>query len=189
MRRLHLSAARQTGSALIVALVFLLLMTLLGTSAMQGSTMQERMASNWRDWNMAFQAAEAGLREAEDFLRTEVPPTTSFIDADGLYTLNSDERPDWVSDVTDDGNGAIQYDGNPSPNIGGALLPDVADQPRYFIEDMEGVRYPGFTPETGLVVGTASRFFRVTAIGFGGAVDDDGNPVTRVTLSSVYRIE
>jgi type IV pilus assembly protein PilX len=188
MRRLHRFAPRQTGSALIVALVFLLLMTLLGTSAMQGSTMQERMASNWRDWNVAFQAAEAGLREAEEYLRT-TGALPIFVDANGLYQFESDDRPDWVSDAMSDGNGFIEYDGNPSPEIAGAPFPDVAAQPRYFIEDMGEVRYPGKELEAGGGVGTDIRFYRITAVGFGGAEDDDGNPVTRVTLSSVYRTE
>ena len=61
-------ADRQRGSALVVALVFLLLMTMLGISAMQGSNMQERMAGNLRDRNMAFQAAEAALRGGETWL-------------------------------------------------------------------------------------------------------------------------
>jgi type IV pilus assembly protein PilX len=63
-------AGGQRGSALVVALVFLLLMTMLGISAMQGSNLQERMAGNLRDRNMAFQAAEAALRNGETWLMT-----------------------------------------------------------------------------------------------------------------------
>lgn len=59
---------RERGSALAVALIFLLLMTLLGVSAMRGSNMQERMAGNLRDRNLAFQAAEAALRSGETWL-------------------------------------------------------------------------------------------------------------------------
>ncbi len=55
----------QTGSALAVALVFTLLMTIIGVAAMQTATLQERMAGNLRDRNLAFQAAEAALREGE----------------------------------------------------------------------------------------------------------------------------
>lgn len=62
----HTSGER--GSALTIALIFLLLMTLLGVSAMRGSNMQERMAGNLRDRNMAFQAAEAALRSGEGWL-------------------------------------------------------------------------------------------------------------------------
>ncbi len=58
----------ERGSALAIALIFLLLMTLLGVSAMRGSNLQERMAGNLRDRNMAFQSAEAALRAGEAWL-------------------------------------------------------------------------------------------------------------------------
>lgn len=62
------SMLRQRGSALAISLIFLLLMTLLGVSAMRSSNMQERMAGNLRDRNMAFQSAEAALRGGEAWL-------------------------------------------------------------------------------------------------------------------------
>ncbi|MBK1672715.1 hypothetical protein CKO35_05250 [Ectothiorhodospira shaposhnikovii] len=58
----------QTGSALVIALVFLLLLTLIGVTAMQGTTLQERMAGNARDRNLSFQGAEAALRECEAWI-------------------------------------------------------------------------------------------------------------------------
>ncbi|MCG5509823.1 pilus assembly PilX family protein [Ectothiorhodospira lacustris] len=62
------SAPCQQGSALIIALVFLLLMTMVGVSALQQTTLQERMAGNLRDRNLAFQASEAALRAGERWL-------------------------------------------------------------------------------------------------------------------------
>jgi len=59
---------RQRGAALVVALIMLLVMTVLGVAAMQVTRMEERMAGNSRDVNLAFQAAEAGLRDAENRL-------------------------------------------------------------------------------------------------------------------------
>ncbi|MFD2192193.1 pilus assembly PilX family protein [Pistricoccus aurantiacus] len=55
----------QAGAALVVGLIFLMLMTMLGLSAMQSTVLQERMAGNLRDHEMAFQAAEAALRKGE----------------------------------------------------------------------------------------------------------------------------
>lgn len=54
-----------TGFALVTALMFLTVLTILGLSSMQGSVQQERMAGNQRDRNVAFQAAELALRDAE----------------------------------------------------------------------------------------------------------------------------
>lgn len=55
---------RQRGAVLIVALLFLVILTMLGLTAMSGTTMEERMSGNTRDINVALQAAEAALRDA-----------------------------------------------------------------------------------------------------------------------------
>lgn len=60
---------RQRGAVLIISLIFLLVLTLIGVSAMQGTTMQERMSANMQDRNVAFQASEAALRAGEDWLQ------------------------------------------------------------------------------------------------------------------------
>ncbi len=59
---------RQQGSALVISLVFLVVMTLIAVGAMRDTTLQERMAGNLRDRSLAFQAAEAALREGENWL-------------------------------------------------------------------------------------------------------------------------
>jgi type IV pilus assembly protein PilX len=64
--RLQLNCGpRQRGAVLVVALLMLLVMTILGVTAMQMSRSEERMAGNSRDVNLAFQGAEAGLRDGE----------------------------------------------------------------------------------------------------------------------------
>lgn len=55
---------RQRGAVLIVALLFLVILTMLGVTAMSGTMMEERMSGNSRDINIALQAAEAALRDA-----------------------------------------------------------------------------------------------------------------------------
>lgn len=59
---------RQSGAVLVVSLLLLLVMTLLGLGASQSTRLQERMAGNQRDLELALQGAEAGLRAAEDLL-------------------------------------------------------------------------------------------------------------------------
>ena len=69
--RLKTSPRHQKGATSIVALVMLLLISLLAVGGMQGSIMQERMASNAHDEAISFQASEAGLRQGEtDLLGT-----------------------------------------------------------------------------------------------------------------------
>src|SRR5690606_23521558 len=65
---------RQAGSALLICLIFMLLLTIIGVGAMQSATLQERMAGNSRDQNLAFQAAEAALRAGEQRLQGSLVP-------------------------------------------------------------------------------------------------------------------
>lgn len=64
------------GSALIISLFVLLLMTILGLSAMQTTGMQERMAGNMNDRNLAFQAAESAIAQAQAHIRSTANPST-----------------------------------------------------------------------------------------------------------------
>ena len=168
---------RQTGTVLVVSLIFLLLMTLLSTSAMRGATMQERMAGNARDYNLGFQAAEAALREAEDYLRTTAV-LPDFDDSGAHYVVNSANRPTWQDYPPGDGSGYITY----SADIAG-----TSQRPRFYLERLITARPPGTETETGTGVDEIF-YFRITAVGYGGAVDTDGvTPLTSVVLSSVFR--
>jgi Tfp pilus assembly protein PilX len=57
-------APNQQGIALVFALVVLVLLTILGVSAMKTSSLEIKMAVGIQDNTMAFQAAESGLVEA-----------------------------------------------------------------------------------------------------------------------------
>jgi len=62
---------QQGGVVLIVALMFLIMLTMIGTAAINMSTAEERMARANRDYNVALQAAEVALRDAQaDMLNT-----------------------------------------------------------------------------------------------------------------------
>lgn len=112
------ASSRQRGSALAIALIFLLLMTLLGVSAMRGSNMQERMAGNLRDRNMAFQSAEAGLRAGETW----------------LLGLANQQAADLNNPITDTVNPA-NWDGTAPAPTGTvpALDAQLADDPDFYV--------------------------------------------------------
>ncbi|HLT89682.1 MAG TPA: PilX N-terminal domain-containing pilus assembly protein [Woeseiaceae bacterium] len=174
MRHRQLPDGRESGAALIVALIFLLLMTLISTSSMRTSTMQERMAGNLRDWNIGFQSAEATLRAAEDFLLNEVN-LPAFNDANGFYQLNSPARPDWTTNVFATGNG-----------VRNVTVEEGLPTTHYYVEQLSSIRPAGTSTETGTPV-EEIYYFRVTAVGYGAAVDNGGSPLTAVVLQSVYR--
>ena len=56
---------RQSGVALVVSLILLLVMTLIGLAASRSTMLQERMSANTYDRSLAFQRTEAALRAAE----------------------------------------------------------------------------------------------------------------------------
>lgn len=54
-------ARTQQGATLFTALIFLIMLSLLGLNAAQMGGLEEKMAGNARDRDLAFQAAQAGL--------------------------------------------------------------------------------------------------------------------------------
>ena len=64
----------QNGSALILSLLILLVMTMLGITAMSTSSLQEKMASNDRNQKITFQNAELNLTDSEETHIFQVSP-------------------------------------------------------------------------------------------------------------------
>lgn len=59
---------QQRGAALYVALMMLILLALIGITALQVTSLQERMSANYRANQLAFENAEARAREKENEL-------------------------------------------------------------------------------------------------------------------------
>lgn len=66
----------QRGAVLYVAMIVLLLLALLGLVGMGVATVQERMASNYRNQDLAFQAAEAAVRSKEAAMKNSLGSVT-----------------------------------------------------------------------------------------------------------------
>ncbi|MCC5869833.1 MAG: pilus assembly protein [Gammaproteobacteria bacterium] len=161
---------QQRGMALVISLILLLLMSLIGLTAMQSSTLQERMAGNTRDRHLAFEAAEAALREGEAFL--DQPTLPDFTNTAGLYQGNAANRPVWHGPAQAAGNGVRTFSGD----IGTA----VAQPPEYFIEELRDIILPGTETELPPPP-TSISYFRITSRGFGGTAE------SVVVLSTIYR--
>lgn len=56
---------KQSGAVLMVSLIILILLTIIALASAQNALFQERLAGNQRNIDMASQAAETALREAE----------------------------------------------------------------------------------------------------------------------------
>ncbi len=55
----------QSGMVLVTSLVILMILTMLGLSSVQGTSIQELISRNQRDSNIAFNAAETAIVNAE----------------------------------------------------------------------------------------------------------------------------
>jgi type IV pilus assembly protein PilX len=99
----HQRFHKQSGSVLIISLIVMLVLTILGVSGMKSSVLEEKMAGNMRDSQLAFQAAEATLRQAEQYIENNIVSTASF-DTDGSDGLYDKSQPklwnniDWTGD-------------------------------------------------------------------------------------------
>jgi type IV pilus assembly protein PilX len=67
-RRLRNARPRQRGAVLFISLIMLLLMTLIGITAMQVTLLQERMAGGFRVQHQAFEQTEGTLKDTRKSL-------------------------------------------------------------------------------------------------------------------------
>ena len=134
----------QGGAALIVSLIFLLLMTLIGVTSMQSTTLQERMAGNTRDRNLALQAAEAALRQGETWLGTAANQNTA----------------DTATELAD----AADWDGSSPHGSAAGYTPALASNPVFYVGPSTQVVYGQSSSSI-----TVEDFYPVTAYAEGGA--------------------
>lgn len=121
MNSLRQLPQKQSGAVLVVALVVLIALTLIGVVSLQSTTMEERMAGNLRDLNLALQSTESTLREAEVTIEG-LANTDGFGTGGGMYSLGN--APDPFSAGTWTGASSTIATGN----YGNVV------QPRYYIE-------------------------------------------------------
>lgn len=62
------AAKQQKGVVLVISLIMLLLLTIIGVTAMRTTSLEEKMAGNMRSQSLAFQSAETALRDREAWL-------------------------------------------------------------------------------------------------------------------------
>ena len=93
---------QQSGAVLIISLIMLLLLTLIAASSIQTTTLEEKMAGNVRDRNIAFQAAESAIRDAEQDIRgVGITPRSPAISGITDFSVNCNM--DNVANTYDDG--------------------------------------------------------------------------------------
>lgn len=172
------AGSHQRGAVLAISLIMLLLLTLIGVTAMQVTTMEERMAGNMLDVNRAFQASEAALRDGEEYLApfTAEPSTCTTAPCalwakqaitEGTIPVDPSTKDAawWAANAQEFGEDGTQD------------IEGLAEDPRYVVEYHSLVKDSktlGFGPPTGRV------YYRVTARGVGG------QETTETILQSTY---
>lgn len=163
-----LNIRHQSGVVLFISLVMLLILTLLGMSSVQNTSLQLLMSRNARDAELAFQSAETAILLAEEYVET-LTNTVPFESAntDGRYDAVNDGNVDLAAfDWTTSASNARGFQTIP------AIITGVASQPKYFIEfwrtvvsDEDRLNLDNIGQDTG---SGRTQVFRVTAQGTGG---------------------
>ena len=122
---------KQSGSVLLISLVILLILTIVGVSAMRNTAMEEKMAGNMRDKGLSFQAAEATLRAAEKYIEDNVISTQPFDTdgSDGLY--DKTDMSVWKT-LSWDANDSIEYSDFDSTY-------QISESPRFIIQHIASI--------------------------------------------------
>jgi type IV pilus assembly protein PilX len=168
--RSSIDVQAQRGIVLVMVLMFLVVLTLLGMAAMRGTLLEERMAGNSRDRDLAFQSSEAALRAGEAVLAGAVLPAMAAGTANTPRIAEGTQTAYWQA--------THDWDGE-STSL--PAVPDgTAEAPRYVIEELSVTAASG---GGGLGVGALGDegVYRVTARGVGS------NPNTVVILQAIYQ--
>ncbi len=122
---------KQNGSVLLISLVILLILTLVGVSAMRNTAIEEKMAGNMRDKGLSFQAAEATLRAAEKYIKDNIVSTQAF-DTDGSDGLYDKSNMNVWKTLSWDANDSIEYSDFDSTY-------QIAESPRFIIQHIASI--------------------------------------------------
>lgn len=171
----------QKGVALVISLILLLLMMVIGLSAMRSGILEQQMAANERDSELAFQASETALRDAENWIMSQVE--------EPLPTNDGSNRI-WQLDTMDPNTNNAQswwHERDPAwwnaHGVSyGVLLENINSAPRSLIE------YQYFRADD-LLVGSGrppsgTVYYRVTARGTGGS--DNAQTLLQSTFAKRY---
>lgn len=165
---------RQHGAVLVVSLVILLIVTMIAAGSMRSTILEEKMAGNSRDRNLAFQAAESAVREGEMFIEN-VASLGGFKGTGGLFG-RTDAAPDYTAETTWT---------LPNQHVDASANYGAYEAPQYFIKQFTTVagadgalNLSGYGDNKGTGDVTV---FTVTGRGTGGSADS-----AEVILRSYY---
>lgn len=117
---------QQKGAVLVISLVVLLILTLIGITSLRSTSLEQKIAGNIKDINIALQASESAVRTAEAYIEN-LSDIQDFGTEPGLY-LQGESIPDPFSATT--------WKASASLSKEASKIGDLEYKPRYFIEEM-----------------------------------------------------
>lgn len=164
-----ISPRKQDGITLVMGTVVLIVLGALGITALRSVIAEERMLANAYDRNVAFQAAEAALLEAETRLISEpLPLFDGTTNGYHLPNLPDSDNQVWETDSWY----SIDYAGD---GVTGGNASYIVEQLSKTKRLAGGVTIASDVPEE------AARFYRISAYGAGPSGD------SRVLLQVIYQ--
>ncbi|WP_231381748.1 PilX N-terminal domain-containing pilus assembly protein [Rhodanobacter sp. OR87] len=155
----------QRGVALVVALILLVVITLVGLAAVRGTIMQQKMAANMYDRQVAFQGAEAAMRAAAASIPTSPGDVARNCQSASVVCLANPFDDPWIKANP----GSIKTLSTAQYTAGSL----ATGQPQYVVENMGNFQDPsastGFSQSAnshnyGVNGGTITNiYYRVTA--------------------------
>jgi Tfp pilus assembly protein PilX len=160
------------GSALIIGLLTLAVLSLIGTISTTTSSIEVQIAGNEKTYQEAFYASELGLSVGEMVVE-RLLAREEFDETNTVGHYGAKKQPKW-KDLTWDNNDSISIAVDEIPYDFAQI---IADLPRYVVEERR------FIPDS-LVVGygapTGIYQFNVTATGTGGVL------TSQAVLQTIY---
>lgn len=186
----------QQGMVLVASLFFLIILTILGVSAISRTSIQIKISANDHNTDLAFQAGESSLSAAEQYIELltavptvitncSTPPCNSIWAQNALNAKFKGSSAYWWSSTNPD------TDGDFWPTYAIALdsttqnMAYVNEQPLYFIEEY-GYLPDDLSPGT-RAQGVGTYYYRITARGTGGvATDSSLHSPNKAMVQSIY---
>ncbi|MHB8482953.1 MAG: pilus assembly PilX family protein [Nitrospiria bacterium] len=190
MIRLHVF--NEKGVAFLTVLMFLVALAVVGVAAMQMNTLEERMVGNSGDLNVAFQAAEAALRNGENDLLSGIvnrnSPFNNGCNNGGFCTPPANGVPWGLTTVWNNATTYRAYGaGTPATALAGPSGAFLNPQPKYIVELLPDVPLvPGNSLSRGINPPSNGTAYRVTSWGAGLRQSQPGVPQSQVVVQSVF---
>lgn len=195
-------APNQRGASLIMVMLILVIVSILGAAAAQIALMSERGARNDRDLQLATQAAEAALLDAEDDIDSPASSrSASFAEGSaidfvpgcgtsgnqrGLCTEVLSGQPVWLTTDLNDTARTVGFgDFTARTFAAGSQGVQPEQKPRYIVELITSTSGSAVGEEKGLshtnLGKTKGVLYRVTAIGYGPRTE------VRAVMQMIFR--